>query len=150
MGRLGLRFAVSAPWCIELDQNVLLVVQDDVLVVVRHDDGDWAFLSLWDGLRLDAWLDFARQVLVDELADDLLGELVALVEREFLVLDSLLNGECRPLSNIEVQVLTVLTERFGIDSRQVDLALVFLCDGLEVFGELFTLFRSLGEDVAKG
>lgn len=93
---------MSAPGCVELDQDVLLVVQDDVLVVVGHHYGDWALLGLWNGLGLDAWLDFAGQVLVDELAHDLLGELVALIKRELLILDGLLNRECGPLPDIKV------------------------------------------------
>lgn len=149
MGK-GLRLAVAAPGCVELDQDVLLIVQDDVFVVVRDDDLDGPFLSFWNRLRLDAGRDLAGQKVVDELADALFGELGALIEGELLVLDGLLDGEGGPLGGVEVEVLAVLAEGFGVDRGEVDLALVFLGNGLELFGEGFALFRGFGEDVGEG
>lgn len=70
---------MPAPRGIKLNEDVLLVVEDNLLVVVRDNDGDWAVLLLRDGLRLDAGLDLAGEEVVDELADGGLGELGALV-----------------------------------------------------------------------
>ena len=84
------------------------------------------------------------------MAHVLLRELLLLVEGEFLVLDSLLNGKCGPNTVLEVQILRVRAKCFGVNGGQVDLALVLLGEGLEGLCELCALFLCLCEDVAKG
>jgi hypothetical protein len=41
------------PWSIEFKEDILAVVKDNVLVVVSHNNGDWAFLCFWNGFTLD-------------------------------------------------------------------------------------------------
>jgi len=41
------------PWSIKFDENIFIVVEDNVFVVIRHDNGDWTFLRFWDGFALD-------------------------------------------------------------------------------------------------
>jgi len=141
---------VTAPWSVELNQDILLVVKDNLIVVLGNDNGDRTILLLWNGLRLDAWLDIASSEFIDKFANILSGKLLGLVEWELLVLDSLLNGECRPLANLEVKVTTVLSECLCVNGSKVDLALVLLGDFLEVLGEGFTLFWGFGENIGEG
>lgn len=61
-----------------------------------------------------------------------------------------MDSERRPLADLEVKVLTVLTEGFGVDSSNVDLTLVLLSDRLECLDQSLALLDSLGENVRKG
>ncbi len=144
--------AVSAPWGVELEENVLVAVDDEFLVVLRHDDSDWAVLLLWDGLALDASLDLAGKVFVDEFADVLLAQILLaalLFVWELLVLGDVLNSECRELSDLEVEVACVLAEGLRVDGGEVDGALVLFSDGLERLAERCSLLLGLGEDVGE-
>lgn len=105
-------------------------------------------MLLGDRFALDAGLNLARNEIVEEFTNGLLGD-VGTGEGELLVLLCVLNGKCGPLANLEVQVCGVLTECLCVNGSKVDLALVLLCDGFERFGERFTLLGSLGEDVCK-
>ena len=141
---------MTAPWCVELDEDVLLVVHNHFLVVLGHDDSHGAILLLWDRLALDAGFELAADKLVTELANDLLSELLLLVQGVFLSLDGILDGKGGPRANLEVEVLAVLAVGLCVEGGEVDLALVLLGDGLEVLGELLALFGGFGEDVGKG
>lgn len=141
---------MTAPRGVELDEDVLSVVEDDLLVVVGNDDGDGAVLLLGNRLALDAGLHLAAAEVVDELGDGLDGDVLGLLEGELLVLDRVLDGERRPLANLEVQVARVLAERLGVDGGKVDLALVLLGNRLQLGGERLALLLSLGEDVGEG
>jgi len=117
---------------------------------MRNDDMDGTILRLRKGLRLDAGFNLAVYKVLDEGTNVLLGECLGLVEGEFLVLNSFLDGECGPLVDLKVKVASVGTESFGVNGCEVDNALVLLSEGLEDIGEFFALFRGLGEDVGKG
>ena len=78
-----------------------------------------------------------------------MSELLALVEGEFLVFDCLLDCECGPLVNFQVQVTGVCAERFGVNGCEAELSFVFLREGLEGFRKLSALFWGFSEDVAK-
>ena len=145
----GLRFAVPAPGGVELDEHVLGVIEDDILVVVRDDDGDGAVLLFGDGLGLDARVNLAGYEVVDEGANVLVGDLFCLVVGEFLVLGDVLDGEGGPSVDLEVQVAGVGAEGFGVDGGEVDGAFVLGCGFPEGFAELFSLFGGLGEDVGE-
>jgi len=140
---------MPAPWGVELDEDVLVLVHDDIVIVVGHNHMYRPVLLLWDGLGLDAWLDLAVDEVLDELADFLRAELLLLVERELLVLDRLLDGEGGPLVDLKVQVASMRAIRLCVDDSEVDGTLVFLCDIFQRPGELCTLLRSLGENVRK-
>lgn len=142
--------AVTAPWRVELDENVLVVVDDDILVVLGDDDCDGAVVGLGDGLRLDAGVDLAGEELVDEGANVLDVDLLVLVVGELLVLLRLLDGERGPLVGLEVEVAGVLAKRLGVNGSEVDLALVLEGQGLELLGELLALLGGRGEDVGEG
>ena len=124
---------MTAPWSVELQKNVLIFV-DHVFVVVGDDDGYRTFLLLWDWLALDAGLDLAVYKVLYKVADFLLGELLALIKWELLVLDSLLDGKSGPLVDLKVEVAGVCAEGFGIDDSEIDFALVFLSNWLEGLG----------------
>lgn len=109
-GVVYVRFAVTAPWGVEFEKDVFLVIEDDIFVVVGDHDLDGSLLLLWDGLRLDAGLDLAINKVLDEGSDSLFGQFLALVEREFLVLNGFLDSESWPFVNFEVQVAGVSTE----------------------------------------
>ena len=145
-----LRLAVTAPWGVELKENILVVVNHNLVIVLRNDNSDRAFLLLWDGLRLDAWLDLSGDEVINELADFLLSELLGLVIRKLLVVVRLLNSESGELADLEVEVGGMLTESLGVNSGEVDGALVLDGEGLQLFGKLLTLFGGLGENVGEG
>ena len=142
------RFAVTAPWGVEFNQDILGVIENNVLVVVSHNDSDWPIVLFGDSLALDGGLDLAGDKVINERADIFLGELLALVVRELLVLGNVLDGEGGPLVSLEVEVSGVGTERFGVNGSEVNSTLVFLSDRLEGGRELFALFGRLGEDVS--
>ena len=147
--RGGVRFAVAAPRGIELKEDILLIVLDNLIVVMRHHDRDRAVLLLGHGLALDARLDLAGHVFVDKRTHVLLRELLGLVEGELLVLGHVLDGEGGPLVDLEVQVAGVGAEGAGVDGGEVDLALVLLGDGLQGVGQLLALLSGRGEDVCQ-
>lgn len=144
-----LRLAVTAPWCVELEKNILVVVKDEVVVVVGNDNGDRALLLLWDGLGLDAGLDLSGNEVINKLANVLSGNLLGLLVGELLVLVRLLDGEGGPLANLEVEVAGVLAEGLGVDGSEVDHALVFGSDGFKFLSKLLALLRSLSKDVSE-
>ena len=143
------RFAVAAPWGIKLNENILVVVDDNLLEVVRHNDGHRSLLLLRNGLALHARLDLAVDEVLDESANSLLGQFLALIERIFAVLDDILDGKGRELVGLKIEVAGVLTKIFSVDCRHVDNSLVLFGDGLQRFRQTFALFGSLGEDVGQ-
>lgn len=150
LGRKSL--AVTTPWRVELNQDILVVVHHDVLVVLGDHDRGRALLLLRDRLRLDGWLDLASHIFVNELAN-VLGRKLLLRAlgrvRELLALLRVLNGKGGPVADLEVQVATVLAKGLGVDGREVDLALLLLSNGLESLRKLLALLRGLGEDVCE-
>ena len=111
-----------------------------------HNDRNSILLFLWDGLGFDAWFKLALNEVLDESADLLLSELVAL-EGVLLVLDGLLDGERWEGVGGEVEVGSVSTKGFGVNGSKIELAPVLLCNRLEGLGELSSLFRGLCEDI---
>lgn len=99
-----------------------------------HHDLNIALLLLRNGLGLDAWIDLARDEIIDELANVLRRELLALVKGEFLVLDGLLDREGGPFVGFEVEIGRVGAKGFGIDGGEADSTLVLFCDRLEGLG----------------
>lgn len=145
----NLRLAVAAPRGIELQQDVLVIVDDEILVRVRHDDGHGALLGLRDRLRLDAGLNLAIENVLDELANILGLDLLGLVVGILGVLLGVLDGKGRELFGVKVKVAGVGTEHLGVNGGDVDGTLVLLGDGLEVLGVLLTLLLGLGENVGQ-
>ena len=86
---------------------------------------------------------------MDKRTHIVVSELLVLIEGELLVLDGLLDGECGPLVNLEVQITRVCAEGLGVNRCEAELSLVLLCEGLEGLGEFGALFGGLGEDVRK-
>jgi hypothetical protein len=147
LGRESL--AVSAPWGIELNQDILLLIENNVLVVVGNDNGDWAILRLWNRLALDAGLDAAGDELVNESSDGLGSDFLGLVKGILFVLDGVLDGKGRPLANLEIEVTGVLAKGLGIDCSKVDLGAVLLGNGLQLLGEGSAFFFGFSEDVGE-
>lgn len=131
---MDLRFAVSAPRRIEFKKYILLVVNDNVIVVMRHNNLDGAFLLLGDGLRLDAWLNFAVDKVLDEFSNVVVSNLLGLVIGEFQVFHGFLNRKGGEFVGFKVQVSGVGTEGFGVNDSKVHFALVFDCQGFESLG----------------
>ncbi len=122
---------MAAPGGVELYKNVFVGFHYNVFVVVRYDDFDGPVLLFGDGFALDAGLDLAVDEVLDEVTDFFLCELLALIQGELLVLDSLLDGKRGPLVDFEVQVASVGAKGFGVNDGEVDLAFVFLGNWLE-------------------
>ena len=121
---------MAAPRGVKLEEDIFLVVDDDFLVVVGYHNLDITFLFLGDWLGLDAWLDLARDEIVDELANVFCCELLALVKGEFLILDGFLDRKGGPFIGFEVQVGGVCAKSLGVNSGEADSTLVLLSKGL--------------------
>ncbi len=130
---------MAAPRSVVLNQDILIIIHDNLLVVVRDNDSDRAFLLLGDRLRLDAGLDLALEEVADELADVLLGNLLVLRVGELLVRLGVLDREGGPLANLKVEVAGVLAKGLGVDGSDVDLALVRRGHGSQLVGKLLAL-----------
>ena len=88
----------------------MIILQNNLFVVVGYDDLYWTFLLFWDGLRLDARIDLAINKVLNERANIFNCKLLVLIEGELLILDGLLNGECGPLIDLQVQIAGVGSE----------------------------------------
>jgi hypothetical protein len=126
----NIRFAVTTPRGIEFHQDVLVVVDDDIIVIMCHNDRDWTLLLLGDGLRLDTGLDLAIEKVGHEFTNLFLGDLLGLVEGEFLVFDCFLNRKGRPGADFQIQVASVGTKRLCINGSEVDFTLELLGERL--------------------
>ncbi len=146
----GLRFAVAAPWCVEFEKDVILVVDDYIFVVVSDNDLDMSFLLFRDRLGFDAGLHLAINEVLDECAHIIVREFLALVKGKFLVLHGLLNCESGPLVHFQIQVTSVSTETFGVNGREAEGSLVLLCERLEGLRQFCAFLRGLGKDVGEG
>jgi len=125
---------VATPRSVELHKNILFVVYDNVLVVVGDNGNNRSIVLLRNWLRLNARLDLTSKKVIDEFGNVLFTKLGALLERKLLVLGCILNGKGRPFADLKVQVLSVLSEGLGVNSRNVNLSLVLCGNGLECFG----------------
>ena len=147
--RESLRFAVSTPGCVEFKKDILLIVNDNVLVRMRHDNSDWAFLGLGNRLRLNARLRLAIKNVLDKFADVLDLELFVLVIGVLGMLLGVLDGKGWKFLRVQVEVSSVGTKQLSIDCGNVDSSLVLLGNRLEVLGELIALFLGFGENVCQ-
>lgn len=143
------RFAVTTPWSIELDKDILFVIHDNFFVIVGDDDGYSSFLLLWHRLALHAGVKFALDELIHKGSNILLIDFLILRHGIFLILDGLLNGKGWPLAYFEVQILPVLSKGLGINGSNVDVALVFFRNWFELVNELLALLGGFGKDVGK-
>lgn len=125
---------MATPGCVELDEDILLVVHDDVFVVLRDDNGDGAVVVLGDRVGLDAGLELSGDKVIDEFGNVLGRELLVLRVGVLLVVSRVLDGKGGPLL-LEVQVSGVLAERGGINGGKVELALV-LCSQVCELGSI--------------
>lgn len=124
---MDIRFAVSAPWGIEFNKNILFVVDDKLIIIVRHNNLDGAFLLFGDWLGLDAWLNFAVDKVLDKFSNVLQSDLLGLVIRKLQVLHSFLNRKGGKFIGFKVEVSGVGTEGFGVNDSKVYFTLVLDC-----------------------
>lgn len=92
-----------------------------------HNNLDRSFLLLGDGLRLDAWLNFAVDKVLDEFSDVVVCDLLRLVIWEFQVLHGFLNREGGEFISFKVEVPGMGTEGFGVNDSKVHFTLVLDC-----------------------
>ena len=85
------------PRSIEFDENVLCVVENNVVIVVGYDNGDWTFLSFRNRFTLDARRNISFDISGNELLNFRGSDFLGLVIRELLVLCDILNSKCWPL-----------------------------------------------------
>lgn len=114
---------------------------------MRDDHRDGTFLLLGNGLGLYARLNLAIKDILYEVSNVLMGKLLGLIKGELGVLSDILDGERWEFPLVKVKVSGMSTESLGINSREIDDALVLLCNGFESFGEFSTFLGSFGEDV---
>ena len=144
-----LRFAMTAPWSIELDQNIFLVVKHDVFVVLRNNHHHRSFLLLRDGLGLDAGFDLAINVVLHELAHLLFGEVPLRSKGNFWFLTVSWMAKAGHLPTSRFRFPACAPKCFGVNCCKINLALVLLSERLELSGELCALLGCFCEDVGK-
>lgn len=145
-----LRFAVSTPWGVKFDENIMIILQNDLFVIVGYNDLNGALLLLGNGLRLDAWANLAIYEVLNEFANIIMCYLLVLVEGELLVLDGLLDCKCGPLVNLEVQIASVCAESLSVNCRKADGSFVLLSERLEGLRQFSALLWGFSEDIGEG
>lgn len=130
---------MTTPRCVELDENILLIVNDNLLVVVGDDGGDRAVIVLGDSLALDARLQLTRDNIIHKLGNIGLGDGLGLVEGELLVLGDMLDSESGPLASLKVEIAGVGAKGLCVDGSEVDDTSVLLRDRLEGLCEFSAL-----------
>lgn len=118
---------MSTPWRIEFNKHILLIVDDNFIVVMGHNNLDGSFLLLRNGLRLDAGFNFAVDKVLDKLSDIVVRNFFGLVIGKFQVLHGFLNRKGGEFIGFKVQVSGVGTKGFGINNSKVYFALVLDC-----------------------
>lgn len=106
---------------------------------MSNDHLDRAFLLLGDGLGFDAGLNFAVNKILKKLVQIIQCHLLILAEREFLILDRLLNGKRGPFVRFQVEVRGMSTKCFSVNGGEIDDAFVFLRQRFKFFHKLSTL-----------
>jgi len=53
----GKLFAMSAPWSIVLNENILGLVHDDLFILSTNNDGNWAIIRFWNWFGFEMWFD---------------------------------------------------------------------------------------------
>ena len=138
---------MAAPWGIKFHEDIFLIVYNDLVIIMSDNHLNRSFLRLGDGLRFDAWLDFTVDKILNEFSHIIMGELLALIKGEFLILDGFLNSKSREFVSLQVEIAGMSAKGFGINDSKVDFALVFDGQRLESLGQLGALLGSFGEDV---
>lgn len=142
--------AVTAPWRVELNKDVLGLVEDNLVELVGNENSDGAVLSR-NRLRLDRGLQLAGGVVSDELLDGCAVVGSEVVQGVLGVGRDDLNGERWPLLAGEVESLGVVDKLDGVDPDELDRLAVLggnLLDGLKVL--LLVGSLRLGEVVGQG
>ena len=98
---------MSTPGCVEFKKDILLFIKDNVLVGMRHDNSDWAFLGLGNRLRLNAGLRLAIKNVLDKFTNVLGLELLVLVIGVLGMLLGVLDGKGREFLRVQVEVSSV-------------------------------------------
>jgi len=94
------------PRSIEFDEDILGVVENNVVVGLCDDNGDWAFLFLRDGFTLDAGFHRSIEVTGNKGLNIGSRDILSLVIREFLILLNILDRKRGPffLANTKVSI----------------------------------------------
>ena len=67
-------FAVTAPWGIVLDEDILGGILDNLIVFLSDNDLNWLVVLLWDWLGLEAWGKLSSKDIINEGRDGLDGQ----------------------------------------------------------------------------
>ena len=94
------------PRSIEFDENIFRIVEDNVVVGLCDDNGDWAFLFLRDGFALDAGFHGSVEVTGHKGLNIGSRDFLSLVKGELLILLNILDRKRRPffLANTRVSM----------------------------------------------
>lgn len=122
--------AVTAPWSVEFDEDVLGVVEDDLVVLGANNNLDGAVVLRGDLSGLERGLESASGELGGPVLDGREGR----NNTRHGVLGStldVLDDESGPVVHLEVESLGVVGVLDSVDPDEVDLALVLLGNGLD-------------------
>ena len=84
---------MTAPWSIELQKHILVIIHHNLLVVVGNNNMNRSILRCGNRFRLHARLNLTSNNTLNEVANILLGDLLGLIIRELLILDRLLDSK---------------------------------------------------------
>lgn len=141
---------MATPGSVELDEDILAIVEDDLIKLLRDQNEDASILRSRNFLAPEGWLQFASEVVLDERANGFGSGVDILGKRVLELLGDILDNECGPLELLKVHSLGVLVEAVGVNPGKVDLALVLLGDGLEGLDNLLlALEERINEDIGQ-
>lgn len=64
-------FAVTAPWGIVLNEDILGWIHDKFFKFSSYNDGDWTAIVLWYCCRFEMWLDCSAKNIISEFTNDI-------------------------------------------------------------------------------
>jgi len=67
-------FAMSAPWGIVLNEDILGWVLNDRFEFLSDNDLNWSVVACWDFLSLEIWLNLSCLNVINEVANDVNGQ----------------------------------------------------------------------------
>ena len=68
--------AVTTPWGVVLDEDILGWVHDDLLEFSSDNSGDWSVVVLWDWVGFEMWLDGTGLDIINPFSNGLNGEVL--------------------------------------------------------------------------
>lgn len=143
--------AVTTPWSVEFNKDILLVVEDNFLEVVANKVEDGVALCGGNRLALQLRFEFAVDVLDNPVFNNLGSEFRRLIQGVLELLLEVLDDKGGPFGFRNVESLGVITKFDGVNPDKVDLGFIFGSDWLDLGDEFLLCVKArINKEVGKG